>query len=165
MKIRLRFFLGLICCLGSLSVNADDWKGAPAAGDGGFGGLVGMGLIDSSTGFALIGSASKKILHSGFVPDITNSVSMEGQLGPVFLPRSTAWHYSAHLRWDFEKDVNWTFYALGGVGGNVLSVSSSSRVEVFPRFGVGAFWKMSPLINWRAEVSHELIALGVYIPF
>jgi hypothetical protein len=154
-----------ISICGLQHVKAADWKGPSDGSEGSFGGLAGLGIVDNSNGFSLIGTASKKVIKSGFIPDITNPVSFEGQFGPVFLSGATAWFYSAHLRWDFEKDSIWTFYALGGLGGNILSVNSSTRFELFPRFGIGAFWKVSPLVFVRGEISHELIALGINIPF
>src|SRR3569832_1626005 len=92
----------LLCQTCRAQVQTADWKGPPSPGEATFGGVIGMGIIDNSSGFALIGTLSKKIVKNGFVPDITNSVSVEGQLGPVFLSPGTAWFYSAHLRWDFE---------------------------------------------------------------
>ena len=77
-----------------------------------------------------------------------------------------AWIFGSHLRWDFVKDEHWTFYALGGVGGNNLSVAtvnvgSVSRTALFPRFGAGAIYGVHDKFSIRAELSHELTAVGV----
>src|SRR4051812_17989063 len=98
---------------------AEDWKGDPDPAQVHFGALLGLGVIDSNAGFAVLGTASKKIVQHGFSPDINNSVSIETQLGPLFVSGGTAFAYSAHLRWDFEKDLDWTFYALGGLAGHI----------------------------------------------
>ncbi len=153
-------------------VLAEDWKGRPDESEFSFGGLTGMGIIDGFAGYALLGTASKKIVSPGFAPDLNNSVSIEGALGPIFLPSSvantpggTAWGYSVHLRWDFNKDPMWTFYALGGVGGSIASSpSGGNRFELLPNFGIGSFWKISPLIYIRGEVSNQWIAAGVNVP-
>lgn len=155
----------LLGLLRSYAVFAEDWKGEPETSQISVGALTGMGVIDGSVGYALIATVSKKIISHGFISDLDNSVSIEGQLGPVFYSGLTPWHYSVHLRWDFEKDPNWTLYALGGAGGNIVSVNSATRFEFFPRFGVGAFWKMMPNVWWRGELSHELIAIGILLPF
>jgi hypothetical protein len=146
-------------------VYAEDWKGVSEESVLSLGGMAGLAVIDATSGFTVLGTVSKKIVTHGFVPDITNSVSVEGAVGPVFLSVGTAVAYSIHLRWDFEKDKDWTLYALGGLGGNVLTASGSSRGEAFPRFGIGAFYKMSGPLNARVELSHELIAVGINVPF
>ena len=142
-------------------VYAEDWKGKPEDSVLSLGALTGVGLVDQGSGLALFGTVSKKIVNHGFIPEITDSVSVECALGPVFLSVGSAMIYSVHLRWDFEKDQNWTLYALGGLGGNVLS----GRSELYPRFGIGAFYKMSGPLNGRVELSHEAILLGLNVPF
>ncbi len=161
MKKLIRMGLLIACLAIQTPAFAEDWKGEPDGIGFDFGGLVGLGIVDSSSGVATIGTLSRKIISKGFVPDISNSVSVEGQFGPIFIPQHTAWFYSAHLRWDFNKSPAWTFYGLGGFGGNIMS----SRVEIFPRLGAGAIWKVDQLVWLRGEVSHELTAVGVTIPF
>ena len=144
---------------------AEDWKGTPDLGDMSFGGVTGLGIIDGTAGYSLIGSLSGKIISNGFIPSLTDSVSLEGMFGPFFMSNMTAWLYSAHLRWDFEKDSTWTFFAIGGVGGNFKSVNSNAQFEMTPRFGVGAFWKLSSQVRLRGDIAHDLIAVGVNVPF
>jgi hypothetical protein len=145
---------------------AQDWKGKPDPSQFSAGAITGMGIIDGSVGYALLGTVSKKILPQGFISDITNSVSIEGALGPVFLSNVTAAAYSVHLRWDFVKDINWTFYGLGGVGGSIMDDKlGGNRFELTPRFGVGTFFSITEVIRGRAEVSHDLIAVGVNFTF
>ncbi len=157
----------LLVSLISVASNAfaEDWKGKTESSEMSAGVLTGLGIIDGSSGYALLGTFSRKIVPHGFVPDINNLVSIEGAIGPVFLSGVTATAYSAHLRWDFIKDSTWTFYGLGGVGGNMMSVNSVSRFEMTPRFGMGAFFRLSDLIRGRAEISHDLVAVGVNFPF
>jgi hypothetical protein len=139
----------------------EDWKGKPEATDISLGALVGLGIIDSTSGFIVLGTASKKIIPHGFVSDLNDSVSVEVGAGPLFLSGVTAVAYTAHLRWDFNKDATWAFYGLGGVGGNYLSVGNSNRFELFPRFGAGTFLKVTPNIRFRGEISHDLIGVGI----
>jgi hypothetical protein len=147
------------------SGGGEDWKGKSDGSEVHFGGLTGLGIIDFHPGFVLLGTASKKIVHSGFVPDITNSVSIEAEAGPLFAASTTLFDYSLHLRWDFEKDEHWIFYAIGGVGGFIAGSSfGSDNFMVFPRFGLGTFFRVNDLILIRGEISHELIAAGITIP-
>ncbi len=168
-NIGLLLFLGAICfgfSAGRIG-HAEDWKGTPEESVLSLGGMTGLGLIDETSGFTIFGTISKKIVNHGFVPEITNSVSVEGAFGPVLLSgESTALAYSVHLRWDFEKDKDWTLYALGGLGGNARwRVPGVSRSELYPRFGIGAFYKMSGPLNARVEFSHESISAGINVPF
>lgn len=145
---------------------AESWKGPADNAEVHFGALTGLGIIDFNPGFVLLGTASKKIVKNGFVPDdITNSVSIETALGPLFVASTAVFSYSLHLRWDFEKNQNWTFYALGGAGGYIAGDSfGSNNFMLFPRFGIGTFFRVNDLLLIRGEVSHELIAAGVAIP-
>ena len=163
-RIELVLFLSVIWIGFSANrvVYAEDWKGKPEESVLSLGALTGVGLVDQGSGLALFGTISKKIINHGFISEITDSVSVEGALGPVLLSGGTAMVYSVHLRWDFEKDQNWTLYALGGVGGNVLTGRSS---EFYPRFGIGAFYKMAGPLNGRVELSHEAILVGLNVPF
>ena len=158
-------FLGLslfICLNEGL---AEDWKGTPDSREYRLGVMTGFGFVNSSVGPPLIGTASKKIVSHGFIPQINNSVSLEAYLGPVFVKDVTALAYSFHMRWDFEKDDDWTLYALAGLGGNYVSKNSSNHLDVSLRLGVGAFWKMTSTVHGRVELSHDLIGLGVSFPF
>ena len=120
------------------STKADDFKGKDEPTEFDLGAMPGMGILDNHVGFALLGTASKKIVHRGFVPDITNSVSIEVEMGPLFVSGGTAFQYSGHLRWDFIKDSMWTLYALAGLGGDITCASLGDRFELYPRFGMGA---------------------------
>jgi hypothetical protein len=143
----------------------EDWKGKVDPSDLSLGALAGMGILDSSAGFALLGTLSKKIDYDGWVPDIANSVSLEAEAGPLWVSGATAFQYSLHLRADFQRDADWTFYALGGLGGNVTPRVLGDRFILFPRFGIGAFYNVAGTsIAIRGEVSHELIAAGVHLP-
>lgn len=123
--------------------------------DAGF--LMGLGIIDTSAGFALLGTISQKAVPDGFIPDINDSASIEFQGGPVFMSGATPFMYSAHLRWDFHKDEKWSFYSLGGLGGNI----TGDRFALHPRFGAGAIAAVHNFFSLRGEVSHELIGVGM----
>ena len=142
-----------------------DFKGPIDPEEQDFGAMMGLAIVDGQAGFALIGDIAKRIIPHGFAPDVSDAVALEAQFGPIFGYGQTTLHYSVHLRWDFFKDSAWTFYALGGVGGNYQNLSAGGRNEIFPRFGAGAFWKFFENFAMRAEISHELIAVGAAIPF
>ena len=143
----------------------EDWKGTPSISEMDAGFLLGMGVLDSSAGFALLGTFSKKIVHQGFVPEINNSVSLEVQAGPLFVSSATAFAYSLHLRWDFTKDSDWTFYSLAGVAGHITGEDLGSRFLLFPRVGLGAFHSTSLGFLVRGEISHEFLTVGLTWPF
>jgi len=136
---------------------SSDFKGASPSGELTVGALAGLSIIGTE-GFGLIGNVGKRIVERGFAPDVNNQVYIEGQFGPVFgLAGTTGWHYSAHLRWDFPKDDQFTFYGLGGVGGSIVA----STFRLHPRFGVGGFFYFDSYLAIRAELSHELIGAGI----
>lgn len=146
--------------------SSEDWKGQPDTSEVNLGAIAGLGIVDFNAGFTLLGTASKKIVHHGFIDEINDSVSIETELGPVFVSGTTIFSYSLHLRWDFQMNDKWTFYALGGLGGYIAgSGFNSNNFVLFPRFGVGGFYRVNDLILIRGEISHEVIAAGVAIPF
>jgi hypothetical protein len=149
----------------SPSSSAEDWKGESESASFHFGGLAGLGTLDSKAGFALLGTASKKIIHRGFVSDINDSVSIEVQGGPMRIMSSWSFHYSFHLRWDFQKDAKWTLYAIGGFGGDITSQDLGDRFILLPRFGIGSFYRLNDRMSLRSELSREQIVLGVTLPF
>ncbi len=149
----------------SLSYSAEDWKGSPDQSQLDFGGLAGLGIVTGVAGFVLAGTVSKKIMDHGFIPDINNSVSVELQAGPIFVTGNTPIFYSGLMRWDFKKNADLGFYAIGGVGGFTSGVGFASAATIFPRFGAGMIWDVfkGPVLV-RFEISHEMTALGVVVP-
>jgi hypothetical protein len=129
-----------------------------------FGAMSGLGVIDSYGGFALLGTASMTVIDHGFIPEVSDSVAAEIELGPVFTSAHTAFWYSMHMRWDFRKDSDWTFYALAGLAGNDTPESLGGHFEIWPRVGLGTIWKVSSSVSMRAELSHEFTGLGVVFP-
>ncbi len=128
------------------------------------GASTGFGLVDTHGGFTLIGNLATKVVRDGFLPEIVNPVFLEVQFGPTFVSNATFWMYSTHLRWDFVKDRNWTFFGLGGFGGNFGNNRYGDRLAVHPRFGVGAFLSLDT-VDFRFEFSHEIITVGLSLPF
>lgn len=143
------------------SSSNEEWKGIPGDSEISIGALTGLGVLDSSAGFAVLATAGRRIVPHGFVPDINNSVYLEAMVGPLFLKAGTAFAYSVHLRWDFQKNDPWIFYALGGLGGDITGAGLGNRFLLFPRFGIGALWQVYPQIHARAELSHELTTMGI----
>ena len=148
-----------------------DWVGRSNDTEFQLDGLAGLGVVDNSIGFALMGAVSKRILERGFVADINDSVFIETELGPMFTSGTALFMYSLHLRWDFQLNPDWAFFAIGGLAGDIYSGSngnstaSGSHFELYPRFGIGAFWQVAPQFRLRAEISHELIVAGASFPF
>jgi hypothetical protein len=135
---------------------AEDWKGAPPTLKGDFGALVGLGWAGNDGRFAILGSAAWKVLEDGFIQDINDQVYIETELGVGFGSTSTRFIYSVHGRWDFVKNAEWTPFAIGGLSGGV-----DGSFNLSPRFGIGAFWNVSPQWTLRGEVSHDLVVAGV----
>ncbi len=79
----------------------------------------------------------------------------------MFIAGGTGLQWSGHLRWDFNKDEDWTFYGLGGIGGAVRSPTT----EFYPRFGIGTIWYLWETIALRAELSHEFMGAGINVAF
>lgn len=139
---------------------SEDWKGKPPEHEITLGGLAGLGFIDAGIGVMFSANAAKKIINKGFVPDINDQVFVEAEWGPLLVKSETAFQYSLHLRWDFNKDEQWTFFAIGGVGGTITGSGLGSAAPIFLRFGLGAFWHINSLVSLRAQGSHESIAAG-----
>jgi hypothetical protein len=129
-----------------------------------FGVSAGMGLIDTRIGFVIIPNISHRIVTEGFIPDIVNPVFLEFMFGPFLAEGTTSWIYSGHLRWDFVKNAKWTWFALGGLGGNLMKNSLADRLAIHPRFGIGFMREYETFIV-RGDFSHEQITFGFAYPF
>ena len=145
--------------------STEDFKGSPSEKEVTAGVTMGYGRADALGGFAVHLNAAKKILNRGFVNDINNQVFLEFELGPVFRDGADPFLYSVHGRWDFQKDSQWTFFAIGGLAGHYYHVADKSHVGFYPRFGIGSFYHIVDNVSIRAEVSHELIAVGASARF
>lgn len=145
--------------------SAEPWKGRPDSNTTTVGLTGGLGIIDPKVGFALQPSAGFRVLEQGFVPDVNNQVFFEVAAGPVFLSGGSAFSYSLHLRWDFKKDLDWTFFAIGGLGGHATGSALGDRFILHPRFGLGAFRWIDDHFAIRMEASHELISGGISYGF
>jgi hypothetical protein len=164
-KIRvLPLFLMGLFSMSSFADSSLEFKGEPPYLQGTWGLVSGIGSLNSTLGLAIIGTVAKTILQNGFVPEINNQVFLEAEVGPLLTHRGTALIYSGHLRWDFNRNAEWSFFGLGGLGGVVSGENLGNAWQLFPRFGVGAFWKIRKELILRAELSHELIVAGVSFP-
>jgi len=143
----------------------EDWKGLLSTHEWSFAAMPGLGVINSTGGFTLQGALAKRILEQGFAPEINNQVFIEVQAGPFFSSPGSAFLFSTHLRWDFTLNSDWSFYALGGLGGNVTSASFGNQWQLLPRFGTGSVLNLERQtrlpIGIRAELSREFIVVGV----
>src|SRR3990167_4972055 len=122
---RTLFFLAALS-LSSIA-GAEDWKGPTNPNTFDFSALAGLGLYDSTAGFALVGAAAFKFQPEGFIDEISDEALIEAQAGPLFLSGGTAFIWSGHLRWDFNKDSDYSFYALGGIAGSATGSGPGSR--------------------------------------
>jgi hypothetical protein len=141
------------------SASAEPWKGKPYENQFNAGALAGVGIVDGNVGFALQGTAAIQLLRHGFINDINDQVQLEVQAGPL-LKTGTAFQGSLLMRWDFNKDLDWTLYGLGGVG----TALATGVTQFYPRFGAGFLWYLGETVALRLEVSHELVAVGFNIP-
>jgi len=167
-------FFGVLLALGGALAQAEtgttDWNWPLPTHEWTLGILPGVATINSTTGFGLQVAAAKKIVHKGFAPDITNQVFAEIEGGPFSASSGSAFMYSAHLRWDFVLNSDWTFYALGGLAGSRTSDRAiGNGFQMLPRFGVGALLDLERQTHLpmalRGELSRELIALGAQFRF
>lgn len=145
---------------GNAASSHEDWKGPSRSNELSVGFSTGYGSVENLGGISVRVNGAKKILNRGFVPDINNQVYIEADVGPVFRDGSDPFLYSVHARWDFQKDETWTFFALGGLAGHVVSIDGKAKIGFYPRLGVGAFFRITDLVAVRADVSHELITVG-----
>lgn len=161
-----RFVVVTVVLISSLLVAtgasaAEDWKGETRIRSWTLGAVTGLVVVDGIYGFGIEGQFARKIVDKGFAEDISNQVWIEVGVGPAVANGTWGAIYSTHLRWEFHQNSTWTFYALGGLGGSVMGVST----RLFPRFGVGTLYHLMDNLAIRGEVSHELIAGGVSFSF
>jgi hypothetical protein len=156
---------GLGLLLGMAPAQAEEWKGTPPEGAFSFGLLGGIAPLNSLGGVPLVGHIAAKIVPLGFIPDINNQVWIEAAAGVhiAFLGAFTSGLFSTHLRWDFVLSDEWTFFAVGGFGGAVVSTSAGSSFTFHPRFGVGSIYYFVPQFGIRFELSHEWTAVGLQV--
>ena len=167
MKLAFLFLAGM----GGMAFAQKAFKGEAPPQNFHLGAMAGIGVIDSRVGASFQGTAAVKVMNRGFVDDINNQLFVEAAFGPLLLTGSTVFQYSFHLRWDFIKDMDWSFYALGGFGGMISGTDYSplppapgrSVSYFYPRFGVGAMWGLFELVSLRVELSHEFIGLGAVV--
>ncbi|MEK7689989.1 MAG: hypothetical protein AAB425_03110 [Bdellovibrionota bacterium] len=143
---------------------SEPWKGPSSESKYHFSLLTGVGVIGVSPGFGLMGAASKKVVHRGFVKEINDQVHLELHFGPQIYMGKFSFLYSVHLRWDFDLDSEWRFYALAGLGGHIAHVNLGGTWGLYPRVALGAFYKMTQAVWLRGELSHEAMLVGVTIP-
>jgi hypothetical protein len=150
----------------SLESRAEPYKGSLSPRIADFSVMTGLGLVDSSAALSVLATASRKIVEQGFVSDLNNQVFAEIALGSGFLKGHSAFVYSTHLRWDFERDSDLRLFALGGLSGTATGSGLGDRWTLTPRFGIGAFLPLSFLseeFRLRLEVSHDFVGGGLAI--
>ncbi len=148
------FFLSFL-----LPVQAEEWKNPSQSLPFLVSFLAGLGFVGSNAGSSFLLNGSYQFLPEGFIPGIADALALEGGLG-VYAPTTTRLLYGLQLRWDFEKNADWTFYAVGGVGG-----ARPFSLALAPQFGVGGFWKAWRSAQVRFEVSSRMLGAGVSLPF
>jgi hypothetical protein len=138
----------------------EDWIGDPAMYEWSGGLLSGLGEHDGAIGWSSRASLGWLIKYDGLIPEINDQLVGEIGLGPLVFEDGVGLSYTLHVRWDFHKDANWTFYSLGGLGGRITPEALGNAWRLYPRLGVGAFFKLTS--DWwiRAELSHDFLAVG-----
>jgi hypothetical protein len=139
----------------------EDWKGPLSDRDWEVGGIAGLALVEPNYGIALQAQISKRLFSEGWVEDITNPVSIEMSAGPAFVKGHSPFILATQLRWDFERDQDWTLFAVGGLGAQFTGPELGDRSLVHLRFGVGAFKRLDERLRLRMEASHEVLGVGV----
>lgn len=143
------------------------WKGEPSASNVQLSLQGGVDGYRTNNGFAFLGGAAFKAIPNGLLDDVNEVGFFEVQLGHTFLDGGDPWPYSVHFRWDFQRNIDWTFYALGGLGGHFGDVHAfDADWAVHPRFGIGTLW--SPFVenmSIRAEVAADRATAGVQFSF
>jgi hypothetical protein len=143
----------------------EDWKGAMPDREFGVGLMAGAGLIEPKYGVALQGQVSRSILKDGWLDDVSDQVFLELSAGPTFVDGHSPFVFSTQLRWDFQKDTKWTFYALGGLGAQITGRELGDRSLIHLRFGAGAFYYLQHNMSLRMEASHEFLGGGLAFDF
>ena len=163
-----------VALISPLANAAENWKGTTQTSPIELGTMGGMALYGSSAHWSWLGTAAYLIQPNGWIDDIDERIWAEIQIGPTFFSQnavsSTGMQYSAHLRWDFTYNQDWTFYALGGLGGFYLPTNLGGNgvkgyPTIAPRFGVGAEFQTKLPMMFRVELSHEFIGAGVAFNF
>ncbi len=120
------------------------------------------------------GRYSYRILDQGFLPDINNSISLEGGLGSTYYGNIAAGTnvvgltFVAVARWDLQYDPTWIFF--GNVGLSYTAVINASTSDVrgggfFPALGIGAMYNMQPEWALRADFSYQFLGAGIVYRF
>ncbi len=145
----------------NLEPEAEQWKGKPYDSMFQFSFMPGIALLGSTVGLGLNAAVAVKVSQHGFIDDINDQAHFEIMAGPIFVSSTVASAYSVHLRWDFHKNDYWSFYLLGGLGGEVGGLLTGNYRAFHPRFGVGALWNLFEFLSFRAELSHEFTGIGI----
>ncbi len=136
--------------------------------------------------FDLGARAGFRIMDTGFVPVINNSVAIDS--GLFYRHRNLSYwgiryaehmaHIPVYLRWDFHVHPSWTVFAMAGPAVSYLLGNSLTTVERSVltqddepgRFdfeiggGVGAFWRVAEHVSVRMEVD-RMVRVGAGFHF
>lgn len=158
----------LLCALafGAMEARAADaWKVPVPEQNWGLSVMAGLGITAIGAGGAITGAFSRRIVSQTAIRDISNDLHVELQMGPALIAQTAIgllWSLpgSALGRWDFHLDERWSFFALGGLGWSTSFIGGLAQWNFFPRFGVGAFFRLAPFFALRGEISHEQTVVG-----
>lgn len=126
---------------------------------------TGIGMIDPKVGIPLVFNTSTRLLDKGWLEDVSDQVFLEFMAGPTFYGGNAPFQWGMHARWDFRRDSVWTYFATGGLGGQITGPETGDRFAIFPRFGIGALKKLREEFSLRADLSHEWILIGAVFGF
>ncbi len=162
------FFIALFASIGAAHAG-EPWKGKTTVRPYEFGLMSGVSIYGNDASWGILPSAAYLVRDQGFIDDIDDRAWVELQLGPTFFTTGSSTQagiqYSAHLRWDFTYNEQWTFYALGGLSGYGLPDQYQNSFTIHPRFGTGVQYQTKTPLMFRGEVSAEFIGLGVALQF
>lgn len=137
------------------------WKGSTSPEMVNFTLMTGNGTAGYPNAFTLMSMVAVKMMDRGFLDEINNQVFIEGEIGPHFVTSSPNWLVGARIRWDFEMNLLWRFYAAGGAGFVIPNSDTKAPFPFYPRIALGTFIQFNAYWKLRAEVSHEFTGVGL----
>jgi hypothetical protein len=148
---------------------SEPWKGHTETRPFELGLMAGGSIYGSEFNWSSLAAVAYLLKDKAFAPDLNNRILIELEIGPTFFStvnsNQTGFQYSTHLRWDFNYNETWAFYALGGFSGFGLPKSLGGAFTFHPRFGVGVEYQTKTPLLLRGEVSAEFMGLGVAFNF
>ncbi|MBI3541836.1 MAG: hypothetical protein HY075_00990 [Deltaproteobacteria bacterium] len=120
--------------------------------------------------WGLQGRFAYRVLDKGFVPELNNSIYLEGGVGMTFYGSRggqdgvTGFSLLATVRWDFQLNDYVIFFADLGAGYTGVSNSKQDFVKganLWPALGVGAIVNVTNEWAVRGDLSYQFLGVGL----